>query len=213
MTVRPRAAVAVLGLALAACQTVELRFDDSHEPESDAGADAGPRPAVSAVNCLDGGICALAGLHCDATGDLCVECVDDSHCTGARPRCQTSTHRCIECVGATDCGSNGSCVPGVNRCARNCSTQLDCPPTAFECEGGHNWCTFCEIDADCVGSADGTRCDIAYGRCVECIGSGECLAARPICDRTRGRCSECLVSWECDAGLGCSPSAHRCVAP
>jgi hypothetical protein len=54
------------------------------------------------------------------------------------------------------------------------------------------------------------RCYEDAGRCVECLGDGDC-GLRPICDHATLRCVECTTAAQCPGTTpGCDPLTHRC---
>jgi hypothetical protein len=59
---------------------------------------------------------------------------------------------------------------------------------------------------------DELQCELASGRCVECVEDGDCERfglAR--CDAALHRCVDCGLDSDCPAGERCEPLGHRCV--
>lgn len=54
-----------------------------------------------------------------------------------------------------------------------CKTDAECP-TDKHCKASSGLCVGCIADTQCVGNADGTICDMATNKCVECAVSADC---------------------------------------
>jgi hypothetical protein len=87
----------------------------------------------------------------------------------------------------------------------------------------------CRANADCAGDAAGTVCDVAAGRCVQCVAAADTCPAALHCDDSTHTCmAGCRSDEGCvgaagdagadataDAGLGalrCDAASHTCVA-
>lgn len=69
-----------------------------------------------------------------------------------------------------------------------CGTDLDCPASAPLCLVGV--CARCTGLNDCATNASGHLCDTSTGRCVACLGDGQCTdPSAPIC--AAGKCTAC----------------------
>lgn len=68
----------------------------------------------------------------------------------------------------------------------------------------------CSADSDC-GLAS-LHCDVATGRCFECVVDEDCSDdAGQRCEPLLHRCVQCLVARDCAAGFTCDPTTHRCL--
>ncbi len=79
----------------------------------------------------------------------------------------------------------------------------------------------CSSDAMCVGNASGAICDVATGRCVECLASRDTCPADRHCDASSNRClagcrsDEGCAAASTDGGAGaslrCDTTTRACV--
>ncbi|MCB9551917.1 MAG: thrombospondin type 3 repeat-containing protein [Myxococcales bacterium] len=157
----------------------------------DCGPDAECRLLVCHPN---GGACAVDG-DCNA-GEICEAnvCVPedcdvgqgDADCVGDPDGEQCVAGRCVECDVAE---GNAHCLD----------------PTAPLCDAGA--CRACADDLECA--ADGNLpdlCDEGTGRCVECVGDGDCVGQ--ICEANACVPEECADDQDCQN----NPAGEQCVA-
>src|SRR5690348_6451196 len=82
-----------------------------------------------------------------APGTSCARAVD---CATARLVCVPMRHACVPCVCPSDCLPSQECAANTCRAVFGCSS-----------------------DVQCTG---GQRCDVAHGRCADCVVDGDCAA-------------------------------------
>lgn len=183
-------------------------------PSGDGGADvgmAGMDGAASEVmasdvmtqdsagTCASNGDCGGAKPICGG-GGLCVACGADAQCasgSAATPLCEVASGKCVACLQSSQCGEAAPiCVEGA----------------CVACNAIGVVATACN-----ARSAAKPVCESSTGKCVECVGSGDCGAAsKPIC--SQNTCRACSADAECVAKAGASPGvcmAHddgRCAA-
>jgi hypothetical protein len=180
-------------LLVLGCERGELRFDQGRRECSTE------RP------------CPLANLRClQATGG-CVECLQDSDCPAARPTCDGTLHRCVECPGAGACrGRERLCDVGTHRCLVSCDDGRCSDGSAGHCTSDHGLCRACDLDEECSAVSGRPFCQSTIGRCVQCLGDGDCRGATKRCDPLAGACVACLGGADCEAPLACDPATHTC---
>lgn len=74
---------------------------------------------------------------------------------------------------------------------------------AMGCPGDNGYLHGCLIG----GSECPHGCDPNVG-CVQCVGDGDCGAAKPFC--VLGTCEECAIDRDCSASQACYPRRHEC---
>ena len=129
------------------------------------------------------------GQHCDAVAHECRDCLTDAHC-GRGQACVDKT--CQTCSAQDSCaGSSCNCCPGGLKCA---ASTPGASPTCVECTN----------DGEC---ADGKRCDVTNGRCVEkiaaCNTSERCGDQCTKCPSDRPYCLDGQVCVSCRSDLEC----------
>jgi hypothetical protein len=198
-----RASAAWLALALIVACDGEFRFDTS---TADASAEAAPN------GCMSDADCPLGSLHCDPPSGQCFACTSDAQCGSMS--CDPSLRRCVECETTRDCPTGEACELTTRRCIPTCRESIDCVAPTLGCDELNHVCAECLINDDCRTSSNGTRCDRAIERCVECDADVQCPSTQPRCDRTRGKCTACLSDRDCTSDKPiCDPSTWSCVAP
>ncbi|PTL83502.1 hypothetical protein DAT35_13860 [Vitiosangium sp. GDMCC 1.1324] len=191
-------------------------------------------PCDSAIFC--GPSCSRCGpstpLCLERNGTFtCVQCSDDSQCPNGR--CDLTTNECrgcrtdANCPSGQHCGTDNEChqcttddqCPRGQVCADNtcqaCSakdscagTSCNCCPGGLQCAsptpGASPTCVECTNDTQC---ADGKRCDLANGRCVEkiaeCNTSERCGDQCVKCPSDRPYCLDGQVCVACRSDLEC----------
>jgi len=119
------------------------------------------------------------------TTTICDPCLET---IGGCPSGRCDDHHRCECTTQADCPDQLACRGGV---CHGCSEDADCGCDRF-CAAGecHARCT---ADSDCEG---GDRCLVETGRCVPCLGDGDCGG---------GTCYQDGCSGMCGAVLSCAP--------
>jgi hypothetical protein len=92
------------------------------------------------------------------------------------------------------------------RCAE-CRDDFDCDLGAPVCGADSGLCRACQDDRDCSGRPEATRCLVAEGACIQCLGPEECGAEAPFCDRHV--CRGCRADTECASDV-CDDGSGRC---
>lgn len=195
------------------------------------------------VQCLGDADC--TGGVCDLSSNSCVQCLGDGDCaTGV---CDEPAQACVPCVdaqtgAAVDDGCSSSLPLCVGAACVACvddvsgAADLGCSVATPVCRSGATpECVVClrgsgSMDEGCSGATP--LCDESAGRCVACLGDGDCAAGmicgpggvcaegcrddagclapeRPVCDVADEVCVACNIDADCSAGV-CS-GEHRCV--
>jgi hypothetical protein len=158
-------------------------------------------PVCTSVSCLmascDGGQCSAA--PCSGSG--CPSC-DGGVCAPEAPPPSTACDGGMcEPMAMTDCDADaGGCgAPSCETGPCLAVTCVDCEPDPG-CNEAFPVCPSCRSDGDC-GLGETRRCDVARGRCVECLDATQCGGYEPYC--VNGDCEECRVDDDCiGRGLG-----------
>ena len=152
---------------------------------------------VGDASTIPGGPCAReedcpSPLHCDPASGTCLRCAVDAHCAATTPRCDLAQHACVECIAPADCvAPNTTCDATSRRCLTRCTAPGGCPSVTPVCDDSRGVCIGCVRDAQCVGRGARARCELAAGRCVECLADDDCKAVgNPRCDVATGDCSK-----------------------
>lgn len=129
--------------------------------------------------------------------------VDGGAAIDARPLDAAGT-----CGGDDDCVSARArfCVQGL--CV-SCRTSTECSGGTPVCSAGHACVSCAGVDAGCPAGVP--ACEVDSGRCVECVGDGECAgkAGRSFC--VNRQCAPCSAA----AAAACAardPSKPVCLA-
>jgi hypothetical protein len=127
-------------------------------------------------------------------------------CKSPTPICDRSGFTCVACLDDADCGPALLCR--TRQCVPGCSAaKSQCAPDAGRCDVDAGVCRGCNADAEC-GKAT-PRCDLASGRCVECVPgvAGQCPGGTYCLDQ---RCVKgCGIRGDCGAGEDCCN--HLCT--
>lgn len=100
-------------------------------------------------------------------------------------------------TGKSTTGGEPDASPGVG-----CTADADCRVASLHCQLALGRCVECLDDQDCSND-DATRCDGALFRCVSCIADGDCVDGSR-CDAVERRCAP-----SCATGQDCV-DAHAC---
>lgn len=196
---------ALCALGLSAACNAPIVFDaPSASPKPDSGDNAKPG------SCSDDADCRLDSLHCDTVSHTCVACVTDDNCAPPLPRCDFALHMCVECGNDSDC-ENGQTCEATGHCIRTCSTSASCPPETPTCDS-RGLCVGCARNSDC-SAIEMPLCNVASGRCVQCLGANDCTTLLPRCDPYHNVCVGCLSSADCASNHEyhvCNPTTGAC---
>jgi hypothetical protein len=143
-------------------------------------------------------------------------CAGDNDCTGkGAPYCVQG--QCVSCKSGDQC-SGGAPVCSVSHVCVSCAlVDAGCPTATPACEADSGRCVECLGDGDCVRDATKSFCQA--GVCVGCAGAGASACAgrnpaKPVC-MPGGTCVECATSDDCKAAAAkpiCDTSVNVCVA-
>lgn len=103
------------------------------------------------------------------------------------------------------CGADDMPPPvGANgQPLRPCGTDGDCARPDPYCVGGY--CAECLSDANCGGGT----CSQTTFTCVQCTSNAQCGGLLPYCS-TAGRCVQCVGSGNCAMGQTCNAVTNIC---
>lgn len=171
--------------------------------------------------------CAGLPPHCATSGannNSCVECDNDTHCaadnTGHDCSATGNPVNTCGCDGDSDCTG----IAGATRCAtsgandgtcQECDIDSNCAAdnTGHACSpagGTANTCG-CDVDGDCTGIPNATRCNATTDVCVECVTDPHCAADNTghDCSPVGGPANQC----GCDEDTDCTgiAGATRCA--
>jgi hypothetical protein len=124
--------------------------------------------------------------RCDLNTNTCAACADDEQCPDAFPICKDDVEpaRCVACLGNQ--GQRTCQDPNV----ANCSPTGECGPCT-----NSNQCTHLGADLDI--------CNLANGRCVECVNDDDCdSVGESRCDLNTNTCVECTRNGATSIGCG-----------
>jgi hypothetical protein len=125
--------------------------------------------------------------RCNLTTNTCAPCNNDNQCPDAFPTCDVDgeTARCVACT-----GNDAPSITCQNPAAANCNASGDC--------------VACNDSDQCThlpGSLD--VCNMANGRCVECVNDDDCDAVGDSrCDLDTNTCVECTRNGATSIGCG-----------
>jgi hypothetical protein len=125
--------------------------------------------------------------RCNLTTNTCAPCNNDNQCPDAFPTCDVDgeTARCVACT-----GNDAPSITCQNPAAANCNASGDC--------------VACNDSDQCThlpGSLD--VCNMANGRCVECVNDDDCDAVGDSrCDLDTNTCVECTRNGPTSIGCG-----------
>jgi hypothetical protein len=112
------------------------------------------------------------------------------------------------------CAADGDCLnPGLPFCADQvcvaCKTAAQCPAATPICSAAHTCVSCAAVDAGC--SSPTPVCEARSGRCLECLGDGDCAASPEKSFCVAGACAGCSAAVT-DACATRDPSKPACVA-
>jgi hypothetical protein len=112
------------------------------------------------------------------------------------------------------CAMDDDCLdPGLPYCVDRvcvaCKTGTQCKGTTPICSAAHTCVSCADVDAGCASPTP--ACQPASGRCVECLGDGDCIASPEKSFCVAGACAGCGAS-AADACAKRDPSKPACVA-
>jgi hypothetical protein len=142
-------------------------------------------------------------------------CASDNDCTG-KGASYCVQGQCVSCKTGDAC-SGGTPICSVNHACVSCAAvDAGCPAATPACEAESGRCVECLGDGDCVRDATKSFCRARL--CVGCAAAGAsaCAArnpAKPVC-APGGTCAECTTSDDCKAAAKpiCDTPANACVA-
>ena len=145
--------------------------------------------------------------------DAAGTCASDDDCAGKdAPYCAQG--RCVPCKTGDQCGGGAPICAASHTCVSCAVVDAGCPAATPACEADSGRCLECVGDGDCVHDATKSFCQA--GTCVGCPGAGACAGrnpAKPVC-LPGGTCAECAMSDDCKSTAKpiCDTSANTCVA-
>ncbi len=141
-------------------------------------------------------------------------CAADSDCIGqGAPYCVQG--QCVACKTGDQCGGGTPVCSSSHACVSCAAVDAGCPAATPACEAVSGRCVECLGDGDCV--RDATRSFCQAGLCVGCagVGASACAArnlANPVC-LSGGTCAECATSDDCKSATKpiCDTTANACA--
>jgi hypothetical protein len=142
-------------------------------------------------------------------------CASDNDCTGqGAPYCVQG--QCVSCKTGDQCNGGAPICSLSHACVSCAVVDAGCPAATPACEADSGRCLECLGDGDCVRDATKSFCQA--GLCVGCTAAGASACAvrnlaQPVC-LPGGTCAECATSDDCKAAAKpiCDTSANVCVA-
>ena len=142
-------------------------------------------------------------------------CAGDNDCTGkGAPYCVQG--QCVSCKSGDQCSGSAPVCSVSHVCVSCALVDAGCPTATPACEADSGRCVECLGDGDCV--RDATKSFCRAGLCVGCAGAGASAcagrnSAKPVC-MPGGACVECATSDDCKAAVKpiCDTSVNVCVA-
>jgi hypothetical protein len=147
--------------------------------------------------------------------DAAGTCASDNDCTGKdAPYCVQG--RCVSCATGDQCSGGAPICSASHACVSCAAVDAGCRAATPACEADSGRCLECLGDGDCVRDASKSFCQA--GTCVGCAGAGilACAGrnpANPVC-MPSGLCAECATSVDCKFAAKpiCDNTANACVA-
>ncbi|MCX6695572.1 MAG: hypothetical protein NTU61_04690, partial [Candidatus Altiarchaeota archaeon] len=113
------------------------------------------------------------------------------------------------CKSAADCSMNyPKCEGCFDKVMTPCNVKLgQCSTSGIADTGRYIERTPCPNGHGggdcCVNINNNNKCSAALGKCVECLGDGDCVAKyganKPFCNPNTGYCQQCLTDGDCTA--------------
>jgi hypothetical protein len=106
-------------------------------------------------------------------------------------------------------GAGGSAVVDAGPA---CKSTGDCSRPTPYCDTQAGRCVACLGDGNCTGGGGfNTHCDLTTHSCVRCLDDSHCGGQNPYCSPAH-TCVQCLTAGNCgDAGLTCDMVNYRCT--
>jgi hypothetical protein len=149
------------------------------------------------------------------TPDAPGTCASDNDCTDKDvPTCAQG--RCVSCKSGDQCGGGAPICSASHTCVSCAVVDAGCPSATPACEVDSGRCLECLGDGDCTKDPSKSFCQA--GACAGCSGAGDSACAgrnpaEPVC-MASGLCAECATSDDCKAATKpiCDITANACVA-
>lgn len=181
------------------------------DPQSDYGAGGGKGTPLPVDMCVTDAECAsVAGKpFCLTSADpnICVECKDNSMCPMAKPICSASSHTCVPmCGGDQDCAAPTPACQASGFCGQCSATNKSaCMGMTPQCDVAAGKCVECLSKTDCPSTLP--LCDLPTHTCVGCTGNADCPPGKPFCDTTTKMCRSCVSDADCGGATpACLPT-------
>jgi hypothetical protein len=152
----------------------------------------------------------------DATiPDAAGTCASDNDCMGMdAPYCAQG--RCVSCTTGEQCSGGAPICSASHTCVSCAGVDAGCPAATPACEVNSGRCMECLGDGDCTKDVSKSFCQA--GTCGGCAGAeaSACAgrnSAKPVC-MPGGLCVECATSDDCKSAAKpiCDTAANACVA-
>ncbi len=142
-------------------------------------------------------------------------CATDGDCTDqGAPYCVQG--QCVSCKTGDQCGGGVPICSSSHACVSCAAVDAGCPAPTPVCEEVSGRCVECLGDGDCA--RDATRSFCQGGLCVGCAGVGASACAtrtpaKPVC-LSGGTCAECATNDDCKSAAQpiCDTTANACTA-
>jgi hypothetical protein len=181
-------------------------------PVSVGSVDGGTTTALDSAT--EAGLVGVDAAVVDANiSDAAGTCASDDDCPGKdAPYCVQD--RCVSCKTGDQCGGGTPICSASHTCVSCAAVDAGCSAATPTCEAISGRCVECLGNGDCVRDATKSFCQA--GTCVGCAGAGALACAtrdpaKPVCTAS-GTCAECATSDDCKAAAKPICDATVCVA-
>ena len=181
-------------------------------PVSVGSVDGGTTKALDSAT--EAGLVGVDAAVVDANiPDAAGTCASDDDCPGKdAPYCVQD--RCVSCKTGDQCGGGTPICSASHTCVSCAAVDAGCSAATPTCEAISGRCVECLGNGDCVRDATKSFCQA--GTCVGCAGAGALACAtrdpaKPVCTAS-GTCAECATSDDCKAAAKPICDATVCVA-
>ena len=181
-------------------------------PVSVGSVDGGTTTALDSAT--EAGLVGVDAAVVDANiPDAAGTCASDDDCPGKdAPYCVQD--RCVSCKTGDQCGGGTPICSASHTCVSCAAVDAGCSAATPTCEAISGRCVECLGNGDCVRDATKSFCQA--GTCVGCAGAGALACAtrdpaKPVCTAS-GTCAECATSDDCKAAAKPICDATVCVA-
>jgi hypothetical protein len=182
-------------------------------PVSVGSVDGGATTALdSATDAGQAGLVDAAVVDANIP-DAAGTCASDNDCPGKdAPYCVQG--RCAFCKTGDQCGGGTPICSASHTCVSCAAVDAGCSAATLACEASSGRCVECLGNGDCIRDATKSFCQA--GTCVGCAGAGASACAtrdpaKPVC-LASGTCAECATSDDCPAPAKPICDANVCVA-